>query len=224
MKILSLASLLSLQSPNLLSKFKNDELLVISPLEDEIDANFVKCEIGSISYVLALIAKNLLNNDFFNELDEGFLSGESNVGEEELPNICEFVKNISFCIVSDEILRQKNHEQIAEILNLLSKKFGFEVINLDGKKLSLNGKLKELEELENFDGAVIFTHFKNDEFKGGEYFKIAAKLKNNDEVIVKTPQKDIKTTFYLDKSLKGTVGFLGNKDLQYNFCIAKFIR
>ena len=84
MKILSLASKLSLQSPMLVDKFKSDEIMVISPLDDSINAKFIKCEIGAISYALALIGLEFgFDGKFWNELDEGELSGESNIGEED---------------------------------------------------------------------------------------------------------------------------------------------
>ena len=104
MKILSLASKLSLQSPKLIDKFKNDEIMVISPLDDSINANFIKCEIGAISYALALIGLEFgFGGEFWDGLDCGELSGESNIGEEELPSICEFIKNCDICVISDEI-------------------------------------------------------------------------------------------------------------------------
>ncbi|MBR2164806.1 MAG: hypothetical protein IJ953_08050, partial [Campylobacter sp.] len=74
MKILSLASKLSLQSPMLVDKFKSDEIMVISPLDDSINAKFIKCEIGAMSYALALIGLEFgFDGKFWNELDEGEL-------------------------------------------------------------------------------------------------------------------------------------------------------
>ncbi|OCR84806.1 NADH dehydrogenase [Campylobacter fetus] len=217
MKVLSLASILSFQAPNLLETFKNDDILVISPLDDDINAKFVKCEIGSLSYVLALICKDLFDDEFFSSLDEGYLSGESNVGEEELPFICEFIKNCGVIIVSPEVLNSINSKQIQAMLNLLSNAFGIRIINLNGYDLSLDGVLNELDELSSFDGAVIFTHSKFNEFRGGEYFKVAAKLRDGDIVTIKTIKKDIKIQFRLDKNIKGTVGFLGSKELDYSY-------
>ncbi|AHE94938.1 TPA: hypothetical protein RPW15_001326 [Campylobacter fetus subsp. venerealis] len=217
MKVLSLASILSFQAPNLLETFKNDDILVISPLDDDINAKFVKCEIGSLSYVLALICKDLFDDEFFDSLDEGYLSGESNVGEEELPSICDFIKNCRVIIVSPEVLNSINSQQIRAMLNLLSSSFGIRIINLNGYDLNLDGVLNEFDELSNFDGAVIFTHSKFNEFRGGEYFKVAAKLRDGDSITVKTIKKDVKTQFRLDKNIKGTVGFLGSDGLDYSY-------
>lgn len=217
MKILSLASMLSIQSPNLSDKFKNDDILVISPLKDTLlNAEFIKCEIGSVSYALALICQNLLNDEFFDELDTGYLSGESNIGEEEISSICEFIKDIKFCIVSDEIFA-KNPSQTKEMLNLLSTKFGFDLLNLNGEKITLSGKLYELDELDSFDGAVVFTHSKFDEFRGGKFFAMASKLRDGSEVVLKTKQKEIKTKFNLDNDMQGTIAMLGSSGLEYGF-------
>ncbi|EAK0829235.1 NADH dehydrogenase [Campylobacter fetus subsp. testudinum] len=217
MKVLSLASILSFQAPNLLETFKNDDILVISPLDDDINAKFVKCEIGSLSYVLALICKDLFDDEFFSSLDEGYLSGESNVGEEELPFICEFIKNCGVIIVSPEVLNSINSKQIQAMLNLLSNAFGIRIINLNGDDLSLDGVLNELDELSSFDGAVIFTHSKFNEFRGGNYFAMASKLRDGAEVVLKTEQKEIKTKFNLDKSMQGTIAMLGSSGLEYGF-------
>lgn len=217
MKILSLATILSFQSPNLANVYKDDEILVISPLKDALaNAKFIKCEIGAVSYALALICKNLLDDEFFDDLDEGYLSGESNIGEEEIPEICEFIENTKVCVVSDEIF-STNGSQTKQMLNLLSMKFGFDIVDLSGEKISLNGELNELSELESFDGGVVFTHPKFDEFRGGMYFAMAAKIKDGAKVSLKTSQKELEATFSLDKNMQGTVAFLGNSDLKYGF-------
>lgn len=224
MKILSLASKLSLQSPKLVDKFKNDEIMVISPLDDIINAKFIKCEIGAMSYVLALIGLEFgFDGEFWNDLDEGELSGESNIGEEELPQICEFIKNCDICIISDEIF-ETNKSSSQAILSLLKSKFGFKIINLVGDEIELNGQLTELKTIPNYDNAVIFTHPHCNEFRAGSYFGIAAKLKNGDEITINSSQKDIKATLKIDPNIKGTIGFLGFDGAKYGFEVLKFSR
>lgn len=63
--------------------------------------NLIRCEIGSISYVLALLCKYTLNLDdgYFGSLDEGFLSGECNVGEEEFEELGEWLKDAQNIII-----------------------------------------------------------------------------------------------------------------------------
>lgn len=222
MKILSLASKLSLQSPKLISEFKNSQIMVISPLDDEIDASFIKCEIGAISYALALIGLEFgFSGEFWDELDSGELSGESNIGEEELPAICEFIQNCDICVVSDEIFAS-NESIVKAILALFQAQFGFKIIDLNGDEISLSGELNELEALPNYDNAVIFTHPHFEEFRAGSYFSIASKLKNGDEIIINSNQKTIKATLKIDPSIKGTIGFLGFAGAKYGFEVLKF--
>ncbi|MCR8697011.1 MULTISPECIES: hypothetical protein [Campylobacter] len=224
MKILSLASKLSLQSPKLVGEFENDEIMVISPLDDNIKAEFIKCEIGAISYVLALIGLEFgFSGEFWDELDEGELSGESNIGEEELPQICQFIKNCDTCIISDEIFAV-NESSIKAILSLLQAKFGFKIVNLDGDEVALSGKLTRLKEIPNYDNAVIFTHSCCDEFRAGSYFGIAAKLKNGDEITIHSSQKELKAKLLIDPNIKGTIGFLGFEGAKYGFEVLKFSR
>jgi len=97
-KSLSIANLLSLSDKNLAKKIKEHEFKYISCFEDsELGGeNLIRCEIGSISYVLALLCKyaNLSCDEFFSELDDGLISGECNVGEEEFEELGEWIKDV----------------------------------------------------------------------------------------------------------------------------------
>lgn len=223
MKIVSLATLLSLQSPKLVKDFENDEILVISPLDDLNlkNAKFIKCEIGSLSYVLALACKDSIGGDFFDELDDGLLSGESNIDSEEIEVICAYLTDCEKCVISPELLEGKNSEQIKAMLDLLSKEFDFKLIDLEGNDLSLSGELKEFDELNNYDGAVIFTHDKNNTFEGGAYFMTASKIKDGQTLNLKTKFGNVTTTFTFNDTLKGTVGLLGGENLKYGFEVLK---
>lgn len=228
MKITSLATILSLQAPNLMPKLKNDDFLVISPLEDEKlsdyagSIQFARCEMGSVSYVLLLVCKELFGG-VFDDIDEGFLSGESNIGEEEIASIANFIKTSDKIIISDEIMTV-NKEFLISFLSLISAKFGSEVVDLELKKVNLKSKfdlLKDfdtnnIDELLNFDGAVVFTHNNSTEFRGGELFMIASKIKDGTEIAFKIDGIEFSTKFNLDKSMKGTIATLGG-DFKYGF-------
>jgi len=78
------------------SKRHNARVVYMHPMEDEemknVVTQFVKYEVGTEEGVLALLAKTMLEGKidvkkiegFLKDLDEGYLSAESNVGEEEL--------------------------------------------------------------------------------------------------------------------------------------------
>ena len=229
MKILNLASKLSFQSPFLFDKFANSQILTISPLEDEKLANskFIKCEIGAQSYVLAMLCAKFEKSEFFENLDIGFLSGESNVGEEEIDEIYEFINSCNIAIVDENLINfHKDRENIAIFLGILQNKFDLKIINLNNEEFDFKfGALSELKELDEYNGTVIFKHKQDDKFVGGKYFSMVAKIQNDDKVIIKTKNLNLEKTFILDENLKGTVAFLGiDEVLDYNFELARIIK
>ena len=224
MKIFNITPNLSFQNPDLATKFHNASFLTLSPMEDEKLQNniFVKCEISSEAYVLMMIASEICK-DLENE-DIGFLSGESSVGEEEIEEIIEFLKNADLIIADENMLNfHKDKDNIKALLNLIASNFNLKVIGSAGNKLDFNSaNLGELKELDNFDGAVVYKHTKDDEFKGGNYFKIVSKVKDGELVTIKSKNLNITKTFKFDKNLKGTIAFLGVKNLDnYAFEVVK---
>ena len=193
-------------------------------MEDEKLQNniFVKCEISSEAYVLMMIASEICK-DLENE-DIGFLSGESSVGEEEIEEIIEFLKDADLIIADENMLNfHKDKDNIKALLNLIASNFNLKIIDSAGNKLDFNSaNLGELKELDNFDGAVVYKHTKDDEFKGGNYFKIVAKVKEGELVTIKSKNLNTTKTFKFDKNLKGTIAFLGLKNLDnYAFEVVK---
>ncbi|NLK65906.1 MAG: hypothetical protein GX282_00300 [Campylobacteraceae bacterium] len=212
MKILNLTPNLSFQAPELVTKFKNAEFLTISPLNSELEnETHIKCEIGSMSYALALIVQGFSKDSAIEELDTGFLSGESNVGEEEIEDILEFLDGANLVIVDEEILNHnKDSLNLKFLINAIASNFSLEIVSLNGDKVTLkNTKFSELEELDSFDGAVVFKHTKDDKFVGGNYFCLVAKIKDGDKVRIKAPNLDVVREFKLDKEMRGTVALLG---------------
>ncbi|MDU7070002.1 hypothetical protein [Campylobacter ureolyticus] len=224
MKIFNITPNLGFQNPDLAAKFHNASFLTLSPMEDEKLQNniFVKCEISSEAYVLMMIASEICK-DLENE-DIGFLSGESSVGEEEIEEIINFLKDADLIIVDENMLNfHKDKDNIKALLNLIASNFNLKIIDSAGNKLDFNSAfLGELKELDSFDGAVVYKHTKDDEFKGGNYFKIVSKVKDGELVTIKSKNLNITKTFKFDKNLKGTIAFLGVKNLDnYAFEVVK---
>ncbi|MCI6989529.1 MAG: hypothetical protein MR902_08275 [Campylobacter sp.] len=210
MKVLNLIPLIRYEE--IYEKFKNDELLTISPFLDENLGKSIRCEIGSLNYVLALICQILKPNcEFFNSLDTAYLSGESSVGEEEIEEIYEFLDGCECILVDENLLNfHEDRENIKGFLGIISQKTGAKIISDKNKGLKFEAFVKGLnEELGDYDGSVIYTHQKDDEFVGGVYFMAAARIKDGDIVSVKTPYFNVKRKFRLDKDIKGTVAFFG---------------
>lgn len=224
MKILSFATLLSAQTSKFIARHKDDEVFVVSPLDDELlfsaikNHHFLKYEIDTLGFVLALVCARVLEfpEIEFPEIDQGYLSGESNASEEEIQTLCEFFSSCDGIIVAPENFSGANSANIAFMLDALSKKFGFCVIGINGKPYPLNAPLKmsDLEEGADFNGASVFClPAENVALKGSAMFAMASKLKNGSKVVI----EGIEATFELDSRLKGTTGLFFAPNAKYEF-------
>lgn len=219
MKILSFATLLSAQTSKFIARHKDDEVFVVSPLDDELlfsaikNHHFLKYEIDTLGFVLALVCARVLE---FPEMDQGYLSGESNASEEEIETLCEFFSSCDGIIVAPENFSGANSANIAFMLNSLSKKFDFCVVGINGKPYPLNApeKMSELEEGADFNGASVFClPAEQVALKGSAMFAMASKLKNGAKVVI----DGIEATFELDSTLKGTTGLFFAPNAKYEF-------
>ncbi|MCI6694529.1 MAG: hypothetical protein MR469_02680 [Campylobacter sp.] len=219
MKILSFATLLSAQTSKFIARHKEDEVFVVSPLDDELlfsaikNHHFLKYEIDTLGFVLALVCARVLE---FPEMDQGYLSGESNASEEEIQTLCEFFSSCDGIIVAPENFSGANSANIAFMLGALSKKFDFCVVGINGKPYPLNApeKMSELEEGADFNGASVFClPAEQVALKGSAMFAMASKLKNGAKVVI----DGIEATFELDSTLKGTTGLFFAPNAKYEF-------
>jgi NADH-quinone oxidoreductase subunit G len=106
------------------------------PIEDEsiknIVTQFVKYEAGSEESVLALLTSALLGEkakELLPDLDDGYISAESNVGEEEIEAVLKRMKrkeSLSFVVGSD-LFNHPQAENIAKILGVIESHTDFEV-------------------------------------------------------------------------------------------------
>jgi len=111
------------------------------PIEDSalkgILTTHIKYEVGSEEGVIALIAKAILQDkelpkgikDFLDGLDDGYLSAESNVGEEEIEKLQKELyrkKSLSF-IVGNDLYAHSRAENIAKILGMIEAYSDFSV-------------------------------------------------------------------------------------------------
>ena len=224
MKILSFATLLSAQTSKFITRHKDDEVFVVSPLDDELlfsaikNHHFLKYEIDTLGFVLALVCARVLEFSEIElpEIDQGYLSGESNASEEEIQTLCEFFSSCDGIIVAPENFSGANSANIAFMLDALSKKFDFCVIGINGKPYELNAPLKmsELEDGADFNGASVFClPAENVALKGSAMFAMASKLKNGAKVVI----DGIEATFELDSRLKGTTGLFFAPNAKYEF-------
>jgi NADH-quinone oxidoreductase subunit G len=126
---------------NQASKKNKAQVIYMHPIEDSTISNivtqFMKYEAGSEDAVMALVAKEILKDaslpkdisKYFDEIDDGYLSAESNIGEEEIEKMGKKTakkRRFSFVVGSD-LYAHPNAENIAKMLGLIEKYGNFEV-------------------------------------------------------------------------------------------------
>ncbi len=123
------------------SKKYSTEVIYLHPIKEALLQNvvtkYVNYEVGSEEAVLAMIADKFIDKEklpkdikeFFENLDIGYLSAESNFSEEELEEIVKKTayKNRFSLIVGEDLYNHPRSENIAKILGLIEKYSPFEV-------------------------------------------------------------------------------------------------
>jgi len=127
---------------NMASKWHQARVAYMHPLEDlemkNIVTQFIKYEAGSEEGAAALLAETLLKEvelpktlrEYFDDLDIGNLSAESNIGEEELEALRKsLIKKSGFSlVVGADLYAHPRAAQIAKLIALLEHYAGFNVI------------------------------------------------------------------------------------------------
>ncbi len=127
---------------NMASKWHSARVAYMHPIEDlemkNIVTQFIKYEAGSEEGAAALLADELLREvelpktirEFFDDLDIGNLSAESNIGEEELEALRKsLIKKSGFSLViGSDLYAHPRASQIAKLLALLEQYADFNVI------------------------------------------------------------------------------------------------
>ena len=207
---------------------------------------FSRYEAGSEEGVFALLAKALLSNvtlpqslqAYFENLDDGYLSAESNIGEEEIEEI-QFIyeQNARVVLVlGDDLYTHPQAKNIAHLAGLLAS-FGKAKILLsreDEWVTTNNNEIlpKEVAPLKSFDGVVVYRcpalNTEEESFLTGSLqFQMAAKVQHGDKIQVVINQAMYPRTFVLDESLKGTIALMPcaqNEDISYRYNVAKIVK
>jgi len=127
-------------SVNIATKNKGAEFIYMHPIDDTSLQNkytqFIKYEAGSEDAVIALLSDFLIQNipeqyeEYFDELDIGYLSGESSVGEEELELVAKKLtrrKNKTL-LIGEDVYAHQNAENIAKFVGLIDRFTDFNVV------------------------------------------------------------------------------------------------
>jgi len=124
------------------SKQNKAHIVYMHPIEDALMQNsvtqFIKYEVGTEEGVIALLADTLIDSSvapdnvekFLKGLDEGYLSAESNVGEEEFELIAKKQKRAkkSTLVIGEDLIKHNRAENIAKIIGLIEEYSTFDVV------------------------------------------------------------------------------------------------
>ncbi len=135
-------------------KEKNAYIAYMHPLEDQsldkVVTQYIKYEVGSEEGLLAMLAELLVNEEgkekhkaFFDELDVGYICGESSVGEEEFDDMSQKLLNHNerVLVVGPDLFNHPRSKNIAKILGLISKYSDFEIVMIPSEANTLGVSL-----------------------------------------------------------------------------------
>jgi len=128
---------------NLLSK--NTSVTYLSVIEDKnmsgVAAFQSRYEAGSEEGVLAILAKGLLSDkqidiktkEFFEDLDEGYLSAECNIGEEEIEDLNALYKKSKnpLIVIGHDLYNHPRAKNLANLISLLVRYGNFKIYSQD---------------------------------------------------------------------------------------------
>ncbi len=211
---------------------------LLSPIEfvSEKIEFFAKYEVGSEEGVLALLleffakAEDEKLSEFLNELDIGYISAECSLGEEEVEELALRYKDKSpYLLICKDLENHKNAKNIAKLLSMLVCFCNFKIVYENLDKDIENNRLNiadEIEEINSFDGAVVYLNSQSDGLLGSSQFALSNRISDGDRVLVKMEDFEQQEVFRLLKTLKGTIGLLKNKNPKsaYAYQVSKIIR
>jgi len=206
---------------NRMLKNEGSEFVYMHPIDDvslqEKYTQYIKYEAGSEEGVLALLALFLITNapveykNYLEDLDIGYLSGESSVGEEELELLAENLANKKeiTLIVGDDITGHENFENISKLIRIIDLYTEMNVVLLNSDitiDLSTKSIPAEVDAINTYNGTVVYTVDATENIlRGSSSFAMAAKIKDGDTVNITYDTLTIKKKFQVDTSVRGTI-------------------
>lgn len=152
------------------SKHNGAKIIYAHPIEDfllqSIVSEFMKYEVGTEEGVIALLAQALLRDAdlsederaFFDDLDEGYLGAECNIGEEEFDEMLELLEGTKkrVLVVGSDLIAHERASNIAKLSAMIEKYSDFSLIivptQVNTLGVSLICDLDEDEEISNVVG------------------------------------------------------------------------
>ena len=228
----------------------NAKVVYLFTMEDqalvEQSTFFSRYEVGSEEGIFALLAKSFLTQsklpetikNYFEALDEGYISAESNLGEEEIEEIEALYQEATnvLLVLGDDLMRHPRAENIAHLAGLIAT-YGKAKLCVVGAtpEMVVETKnetvLEDVEDIKSFDGVVIYQcpAINNNEENlliGSAQFQMAAKVQNGDKITVAINQEVYPRTFVRDDSLKGVIALMpcAKADSSYPYHVVKIVK
>jgi NADH-quinone oxidoreductase subunit F len=250
--IICVGTLPSRHDTTLLKRLSESEakLVYLFTMEDqalvEKSSFFSRYEVGSEEGVFALLSKSFLKDvklpesiqSYFEELDEGYISAESNLGEEEIEEIealYEEAKDV-LLVLGDDVIRHPRATNIAHLAGLIArygkaKLFVVGAISEEIMEANTKSVLEEIADLKSFDGVVVYqcpviNKEEENSLIGSAQFQMAAKVQSGDKINVTINQEVYPRTFVRDDSLKGVIALMpcAKADSSYPYHVVKIVK
>ena len=236
--VVVIGAMLSFDDKRLLEKIKESKVVLICAMEDASFMDsvelFYQYEAGSEEGVMAILTKEFLSEadlpkktkEYFNDLDEGYISAETNIAEEEVKELHGMLQEASspLIVFGKDMFLNPRVKNISRFINLIKEHSDIEIECLgELKKDTLH--VEDIEELKSFDGTVVFEYNSarnRDLLVGSAQFAVAAKIKDGQKIVVENQNRE----FRLDRKLKGTIALMASqtKEDSYRFKVAKITK
>lgn len=227
--IIIIGTTLSIDNKKLLEEIADKKIALVSVMEDSFLMNkvefFSQYEAGSEEGVMAILTKELLKDaklpkpikDYFEDLDDGYISAETNIGEEEVEELHVMIQNASnpLIVFGKDLFLNSKVENISKFINLI-KEYSNTEIKCLGKLTTKSLEIEEVEEIESFDGTVVFEYNSKEDTNlliGSAQFAVAAKVVDGQNIKVKNQNRE----FNLDKKLKGTIALMPSEIVENSY-------
>lgn len=159
---------------NIAQNRRSAYITYMHPLEDEslrnVITQYVKYEVGSEEALLAMLCDLVVNEEaretfkeFFDDLDTGYLSGESSVGEEEFGLLYQKLRRRKdpVLVIGADVYNHANAENIAKLVGMIDKYSTFKVVVVPPETNSLGvAMICDLDD--EVEGKVVGYNVKGD--------------------------------------------------------------
>ena len=199
----------------------DSEFIYMHPIDDVSLQNkytqYIKYEAGSEEGVFALLASFITKNltpkykEYIEDLDIGYLSGETSIGEEEFELLLEKLqdkKEITF-LIGEDIYEHPRFTNIANLIRLIDLYSPLNIVLL-GKEQRINLSkeihLEDVTDIHTYNGSVVYmANTSDDILRGSSSFAMAAKIKDGDFVNIQYDSISVKKKFEIDVTIRGTI-------------------